>query len=170
MITGAWSAIFYGRPRASHDIDFVVELHSSNQEKIFQILDKLPEDFLVQKESIEDAVKKKAMFNIIHLPTMMKLDFWILTDEKFDKERFKRRKKVKVLDQFMQMASAEDTILQKLKWFKAGGIEKHLIDASFVYQLQAKKLDKKYLQRWVETLRVEKYYRRLGDIDLEEYL
>jgi len=26
MITGAWSAIFYGRPRASHDIDFVVEM------------------------------------------------------------------------------------------------------------------------------------------------
>jgi len=26
MITGAWSVIFYRRPRASHDIDFVVEI------------------------------------------------------------------------------------------------------------------------------------------------
>ena len=27
MITGSWSSIYYGRPRASHDIDFVIELH-----------------------------------------------------------------------------------------------------------------------------------------------
>lgn len=170
MITGAWSAIFYGRPRASHDIDFVVELHRDNLEKIFQVLDKLPEDFLVQREGVKEAVKKKMMFNIIHLPTMLKLDFWILTDEKFDKERFKRKVRVKVLDQFMQMASAEDTILQKLKWFKTGGIEKHLIDAAFVYQIQRGKLDKKYLQLWVKKLGVEKYYCKLKDIDLEEYL
>ena len=25
MITGAWSVIYYARPRASHDIDFIVE-------------------------------------------------------------------------------------------------------------------------------------------------
>ena len=36
----------------------------------------------------------------------------------------------------MEMASAEDTILQKLKWFRMGKIEKHLVDAAFVYQIQ----------------------------------
>lgn len=45
MITGAWSAIFYGRPRASHDIDFVVEipfwLKKLGVEKYFQKLKKI---------------------------------------------------------------------------------------------------------------------------------
>lgn len=172
MLTGAWSAIFYGRPRASHDIDFVVELHSNDLDRILQTFDQLSGEFIVQKTGIEDAIKRKVMFNIIHLPTMLKLDFWILTDGEFDKLRFKRRKKVKILNQFMQMATAEDTILQKLIWFKSGGggIEKHLVDASFVYQIQEKNLDKKYLQEWLEKLGVEEYFQKLGEIDLEEYL
>ena len=66
----------------------------------------------------------------------LKFDLWILTDEEFDKTRFSRRKRVKILNQFMEMASAEDTILQKLKWFRMGKIEKHLVDAAFVYQIQ----------------------------------
>lgn len=151
MITGAWSAIFYGRPRASQDIDFVVELGSGNVQKVL------------------DAVNRKSMFNVLHLPTMLKLDFWILTDEEFDKSRFKRRKKVKILNSFIEMATAEDTIVQKLRWYKMGGIEKHLIDAAFVYQIQKTNLDKKYLGFWVKKLKLERYYRKLEKIDLEEH-
>lgn len=170
MITGAWSAIFYGRPRASHDIDFVVEIHKKNLDKVESAFNRLPGDFLVQSESILDAVNQKSMFQIMHLPTMLKLDFWILTEKEFDKSRFKRRKKVRVLGQFMDMATAEDTILQKLIWYGMGKIEKHLIDAAFVYQIQKKKLDIKYLNFWVTKLRVEKYYRQLEEIDLEQHL
>ena len=31
MVTGSLSIIFYGRPRASHDIDFVVEAEDKDQ-------------------------------------------------------------------------------------------------------------------------------------------
>lgn len=170
MITGAWSAIFYGRPRASHDIDFVVEIPLKNLEMIIKVFNGLPEEFLVQIEGIKEAVKHKSMFNILHLPTMLKLDFWILTDEEFDKLRFKRRKKVKILDQFMEMASAEDAIIQKLRWYKEGQIEKHLVDAAFVYQIQKKNLDKKYLEFWVKKLELERLYKQLEKINLEEHL
>lgn len=168
MITGAWSAIFYGRPRASHDIDFVVELHKEDIDKAIKTFEKLSDSFLV--EGVSEAVKHKSMFQILHLPTMLKLDFWILTDEEFDKSRFKRRKKVKILDQDMEMTTPEDTILQKLIWYRMGEIEKHLIDAAFVYQIQKKNLDKKYLQFWIKKLKLEKYYPKLKKIDLEQYL
>lgn len=169
MITGAWSAIFYGRPRASHDIDFVIELSPQDIERSLKIFNLLPEEFLVQTDSIKEAIKTKGMFNIIHLPTMLKLDFWILTDEEFDKSRFKRRKKVKILDQIMQMASAEDTIIQKLRWYQMAKIEKHLVDAAFVYQIQKGNLDKKYLEAWMSKLGLEKYYQQLEKLNLEEY-
>lgn len=170
MITGAWSAIFYGRPRASHDIDFVVELHKRDLNKIVNIFDKLPEDFLIQANNILEAVNKKSMFQVLHLPTMLKMDFWMLTDTDFDRSRFKRRKKVKILGQDMEMATAEDTIIQKLIWYKMGGIEKHLIDASFVFQIQRKNLDFKYLDLWIKKLGLKKYYQSLDKIDLEDYL
>ncbi|MCL4366253.1 hypothetical protein M1437_03435 [Patescibacteria group bacterium] len=170
MLTGAWSIIFYGRPRASHDIDFVVEVSADKVKFLIETLITLPEEFIVQPDSIKEAIKHKSMFNIIHLPTMLKLDFWILTNKDFDQLRFKRRKRVKILDQFMEITTAEDTILQKLVWYKMGEIEKHIIDAAFVYQIQNKKLDKKYLKSWVKKLGVEKYYQTLNKIDLEQYL
>lgn len=169
MITGAWSAIFYGRPRASHDIDFVVEISPKDIEKIVLAFGNLPGEFLIQPEGIKDAIKHKSMFNIIHLPTMLKLDFWILTNAKFDKSRFKRRKRVKILNQDMEIATAEDTILQKLIWYKMGKIEKHLIDAAFVHQIQGENLDKEYLEIWVKKLELEQYYKELEKINLEDY-
>ena len=170
MITGAWSAIFYGRPRASHDIDFVIELDNRDLQKIFGVFEKLKDEFLVQPESIKSAISHCSMFNIIHLPTMLKIDFWILTDDEFDQLRFKRRKKADILDHSMEMATPEDTIIQKLKWYRMGQIEKHLVDAAFVYQIQNKNLDKKYLNLWVKKLKLEKYYQKLKKINLEEHL
>ena len=168
--TGAWSAVYYGRPRASHDIDFVVELNPGDVEKLLVDLKELSDDFLVQTESIKEAIENKSMFQLIHLPTMLKLDFWLLTSKEFDKLRFKRKKKVKILGQVMVMATAEDTIIQKLIWFSMGKIEKHLIDAAFVYQIQKENLDKKYLEQWVKKLDLEKHYQKLEKIDLEEHL
>lgn len=169
MITGAWSVIYYGRPRASHDIDFVVELHKEKIKMTLAFFEELSEDYLISVDEIEEAVEKKGQFNVLHLPTALKLDFWLLTDDLFDKSRFSRRKKVKVLGQPMWIASAEDTILQKLRWYSEAKIEKHLIDAAFVYQIQDSNLDKKYLQNWVGKLNVEKYFKEIKGIKLEDY-
>lgn len=170
MITGAWSSIYYGRPRASHDIDFVVELSAGNLNKTVEAFSKLDEDFAVQLETIKSAIDHKTLFQALHLPTMLKMDFWILTEEAFDKSRFKRRKKVKVFNRLIDMASPEDTIIQKFRWFKEGRIEKHLVDAAFVYQIQNKNLDKKYLQKWIEELKLSKYFELMKKINLEEHL
>lgn len=170
MITGSWSSIYYGRPRASHDIDFVVELHWENVEKITKIFSLLPETFMIQLETIKEAIKNKNQFQLLHLPTMLKMDFWILTDEEFDKVRFLRRKRIELFNQYMEMATPEDTIIQKLIWFSKGEIEKHLIDAAFVLQIQGKKLDRKYLHKWINKLKLKKYFEMLKKIDLEDYI
>lgn len=169
MITGAWSVIFYGRPRASHDIDFVVEMSKQDINRVIKVFKTLPREFLVQEELIKSAILEKRMFNILHLPTMLKLDFWILKDDRFNKLRFLRRKKEKILNQYMYLARAEDTILKKLLWYKEGKIEKHLIDAAFVYQIQ-KNLDKDYLSLWAKKLKVKKLLKEIKKINLENYV
>ena len=170
MITGSWSSIYYGRPRASHDIDFVVELGSENTGKTIEIFSHLPETFMIQLETIKEALAQKSQFQVAHLPTMLKMDFWILTGEEFDKERFSRRKRIKLFNQYMEMATPEDTIIQKLIWFSKGEIEKHLIDAAFVLQIQGGKLDLKYLHKWISKLKLKKYFEMLKKIDLEEHI
>ena len=170
MITGAWSVIYYGRPRASHDIDFVVEINQKDINKTLNAVKKLSEDFLIQADAIKEAVRNKDMFNILHLPTALKLDFWLLTEDLFDKSRFSRKRRVKILDQFMEISSPEDTILQKLRWYKEAKIEKHLVDAAFVYQVQKKNLDMEYLKKWIENLKIESYFKEIKVIKLDDYI
>jgi len=169
MITGAWNVIFYARPRASHDIDFVIEAKIDDIEKIKKTFTALSHDFLVQEDQIEEAIVKSLSFNILHLPTMLKLDFWILQNDEFNKTRFLRKKRKRILDQFMYIASAEDTILKKLLWYKDTKIEKHLIDAAFVYQIQNNNLDKRYLSKWVKKHKTSDLLEELKLIDLEQY-
>lgn len=146
MITGAWNVIYFGRPRASHDIDFIVELEMRNLPVLFKLLQSLGSEYEFQTEEITTAVTQKSMFNVIYLPTFMKLDFWLLKEDEFDQTRFTRRKSVRILQKPVVISTAEDTILQKLRWYKEAKIEKHLIDAAFVYQIQKKNLDQKYLR------------------------
>lgn len=170
MLTGAWIVIYFGRPRASHDIDFVVEVDQKNLDKLLRALRTLSSEYIVQEETVREAAKKRGMFNVIYLPTYLKLDFWMLQAEEFDRTRFSRRVKVNILNQSMMIATAEDAILQKLRWYKQAEIEKHLVDAAFVYQIQNKNLDQKYLKKWAEKLKVDSYLAKLKKIDLEKYL
>ncbi|MBI4035745.1 hypothetical protein HY383_02260 [Candidatus Daviesbacteria bacterium] len=72
MITGSWSSIYYGRPRASHDIDFVVEFKLEEEGKLTKIFSRLPETFMIQLETIKEAIKKQNQFQVLHLPTILK--------------------------------------------------------------------------------------------------
>lgn len=168
MITGAWSVIYYGRPRASHDIDFVVEVDIKKIKHILQAFQKLSDEYLIQTDQIQDAISNKSMFNILHLPTGLKFDFWILQNDEFDVIRFARRKRVKLINQYMHIATAEDTILKKLLWYKESKIEKHFVDAAFIYQIQ-KNMDESYLWHWAKKQKTAKFLKELGKIDLEKY-
>lgn len=170
MITGSLAVIYYGRPRASHDIDFVVEVPQREVKATVKALQKLAQDYMVDAAGIREAIAKKDQFNLLHYETMLKLDFWLVRDEPFDKLRFSRRQKVAIFGQEMVMSTPEDTILQKLRWYQMGKIEKHLVDAAFVLQIQKDNLDRQYLEKWAKKLKIEKDFRELGEINLEDYL
>lgn len=170
MVTGALSVILYGRPRASHDIDFVIEAEKKNASSIEQAFLSLPHnEFVVQSSLITDAVMHKGMFNVLHLPTMLKLDFFLLKNDEFDESRFRRKKTINLFKQKMTFASPEDTILIKLLWYKDSKIEKHLIDAAFVFQIQGDNLDEKYLETWAKKHKTVKLLKEISTIDLEKY-
>lgn len=170
MVTGALSVIFYGRPRASHDINFVIEAEEKNVGSLIKTFLSLPhKEFIIDTTLIKDAVIHKNMFNLLHLPTMLKLDFFLLKNEEFDKSRFERKKTLNIFGRPMTFASPEDTILIKLLWYKDTKIEKHLVDAAFVYQIQKRGLDGKYLDFWTKKQKTMKLLKQLKKINLQLY-
>ena len=151
MLTGSLVSSMQGEPRATHDIDIVVEI---SQNKVEELLKEFTfDDFYYDLDCAKTAVKSGTMFNILSITSGDKIDIWALTESEFDQSRFSRRRPVVLFDFKMQVSSPEDTILMKLLWAqKSGGSEKQLFDAAKVYELQLDILDKAYFEVWIEKL------------------
>ncbi len=162
MLTGSVASSLQGQPRATHDIDMVIAIEKS---KAHELVEAFPSpDFYLDEHSILEAVNSQSMFNLIDLKSGDKVDFWILSNEAFDRSRFSRRYSEKFMGIEMQVSSPEDTILAKLRWAKlCGGSEKQFTDALRVYEVQYGKLDLDYIEHWAEELDIKSLWKRMTD-------
>lgn len=160
MLTGSLASSLQGEPRSTHDIDLVVDLRS---DRIDQFMAAFPaSDYFLQRESVVEAVRTCQMFNLMDLDSGDKVDFWLLTKEKFDQTRFARRMTLDVQGENLSVTSPEDTILMKLRWSEmSGGSEKQFRDAQRVFEVQSGSLDRAYLDRWATELGVQELWSRL---------
>lgn len=153
MITGSLVSSIQGEPRTTHGIDILVNITRSSIPTLVNAFQ--PPDYYISEAAIEDAILHKSMFNLLDTKHGDKTDFWILTDDAFDRSRFNRRVSEKILGLSMTISTPEDTILMKLKWAKlSGGSEKQFIDAVRVYEIQFENLDLNYIELWVDYLQV----------------
>lgn len=162
MVTGSLVSSLQGEPRSTHDIDFVIAMDSGLAEKLSSVF-RAPE-FHLDHESINDAIHSEGMFNLIDVVSGDKVDFWLLTEDAFDRERFSRRQYVEIMGDRIAVSSPEDTILMKLKWAKlSGGSEKQFIDALRVYEVQYGTMDLNYLDQWAEKLKLHELIAKIKD-------
>lgn len=151
LLSGSLASSLQGEPRATHDIDLVVEVDA-------RLIDALAEAFGADRyffdpRAARDALGRRGMFNLLDNASGDKIDFWMLTDHPFDASRFARRISVDAFGLSLWVSSPEDTILQKLRWANAsGGSERQLRDAVGVYEVQRGVLDEAYLDSWAEML------------------
>ncbi len=149
MLIGAYAVSFYGRPRTTHDIDLNIVISPENIKKVY---DEFQNSFYISQEDIEEAIRYHTMFNIIHNETMDKVDFWIIKDNEFDRQRLVRKRKEKIKDVTVFICSPEDVVLSKLNWYKKSNIQKHYEDVLGIFEVQIGKLDLDYLRKWAKRL------------------
>ena len=119
-------------------------------------------EFYLDEAAVREAIEHPGMFNLLDTREGDKVDFWILTNEDFDRSRFARRYSETIQERRFVFSRPEDTILMKLKWARdSGGSEKQYGDALRVYEVQAELLDLDYVETWVRRLGVEPLWRRL---------
>ena len=160
MITGSIASSLQGEPRATHDLDVVVEFRDAD---VTAVLAAFPHPrFYVDREAIREAIRTEGMFNVIDVTEGDKVDFWMLTDEPFDRSRFSRRIRERALGFEFQVSSPEDTILAKLRWSRLGGdSSKTYVDALRVYEVQKEVLNHPYLEDWAHRLGLADLWDRL---------
>jgi len=153
MVTGSLVSSLQGEPRATHDIDLVIDVRPDDVARLVDAV-RAPNVYL-DGEAAMDAVRAARVFNLVQTTTGDKVDFWPLTGDAFDRERFARRQTVEALGLRLWVSAPEDTILMKLRWARqAGGSEKQFVDALRVYEVQAGGLDAQYLHDWAARLGV----------------
>jgi hypothetical protein len=151
-----------GEPRSTHDIDLVVDLTEAAAGRLLGAFQ--PDDFYVSDAAVREALDRRTMFNLIDLAGGDKVDFWILTDEPFDRSLFARRRMAEALGLRFPVSAPEDTILMKLRWAeRSGGSEKQFTDALRVFEVQHDALDFDYLNEWASQLGIESLWKRLRD-------
>ncbi len=164
LIGGSLGSSIHGIPRATLDADLVTDIQDIH---VDQLVAKLQDEFMIDKDMIEDAIKRRSCFNIIHLDTMFKVDIFILKNNSFDNNVFTRRKPELILEPalFVNVASPEDIILNKLLWYQDGGgvSERQWEDAKGIIKVQGENLDFQYLDYWAETLGINKLFSRLKE-------
>lgn len=152
MLVGSMASNYWGIPRSTHDLDFVVALQPSDVDPLAAAFG---EGFFIQVESIRSAFSPPHQFNALDEQSALKVDFWLLKDDSFERSAFDRRGQVTLFGTPAWITTAEDVILHKFHWHKISPSDRQLHDAAGVYAVQGDALDIDYLRRWASILDVE---------------
>jgi uncharacterized protein (DUF1330 family) len=158
MITGSVGSSIYGEPRATRDVDLII---APTERQLRDFVRDISPDYYVSLDAALDALKNRAMFNVIDGHTSWKADFIICKNALYEKEKFERRLSGEFLGLPLVVATPEDIILSKLNWSKATASEMQVRDAAGIVRLQGDRLDLAYLRRWAKSLGVEDLLEKL---------
>jgi len=122
-------------------------------------------EFYADLPAITSAIRNQSSFNLIHLETTSKVDVFVNWRQPFAEAQFARRLKKTVGQDApveLYFASAEDTVLAKLDWYRKGGevSDRQWRDLLGVLKVQADALDGAYLEYWAKELGVADLLRR----------
>ena len=152
MVSGSLASNFYGVPRATQDADLVLDF---TQLPVDALAASLAGTFDVDRQASFESVTGSVRLVARARQAPFDVELFGLTDDEHDVERFSRRRFVNVLARTVALPTAEDVVINKLRWFKLAGRRKDFDDARNVIAVQQPALDRAYLQRWCFALDLE---------------
>lgn len=150
MLSGSFASAYYGAPRSTQDIDFVIE---ATPEQLRTFVESLPtRDYYVDLEAALEARQRQSLFNVIDLATGWKIDLIIRKSRAFSHEEFRRRQLIELQGLAIFVASAEDVIIAKLEWSKLAQSRRQVEDVAGILRMRWELLDHSYLAKWIHEL------------------
>lgn len=158
MVTGSFASSAHGRVRATEDIDVVI---APTPQQVLELLEALPSDrYYADRDAALEAVRQQTQFNIIDVESAWKADLIIRKEREFSRTEFQRRHAYMINGLRVYLATAEDVLIAKLEWARAGGSERQVEDAAGIIDAQGSDLDTAYVERWVRELGLDEEWRK----------
>lgn len=159
MLTGSLAAAYYATPRATQDIDLVID---AREEQIERVVDELTaEGLYVSREAALDAFRTQGQFNAIDPESGWKVDLIVRKDRPFSTTEFSRRASVQLLGIEVALTSIEDLIIAKLEWSQLGDSDLQRRDLVQLLDASWDSMDRAYVASWVERLGLDKSWREI---------
>jgi hypothetical protein len=159
MVTGSLASSYHGEPRATRDVDIVID---PDPDTLARLVDGLAaEGFYVDRAAALDSLATRTQFNAIGADAS-KVDFIIRRDRPFSVEEFGRRQKADLLGTPGFIATAEDLVVAKLEWAASSGSDRQLRDVAGIVAI-AETLDVAYIDRWATSLGLADAWRTIGN-------
>jgi hypothetical protein len=153
FVGGSLASSLQGEPRATNDIDIVLELPIG---RIGEFVRELGPEFEVDVDMLRQALLDARSANIFYLPSVMKIDLFAVGPGPFDEVEFARRRPVQVGvgTDTLVVKSPEDTVLRKLLWYREGGgvSDRQWRDVVEVLRVSGGGMDRGYMIAWAEKL------------------
>lgn len=158
MIVGSVASGYHGEPRASYDVDIVIDANAEQVHRLAELVQ--PRHYIALEAALEAAAQRSA-FAVVDLTTGLKTDLVIRQDRPFSIAEFERRQPALIAGVPAFVVSVEDCILSKLERSKQVASERHYQDAVKVARVAGADLDRAYLSKWAEALGVQELFARL---------
>ena len=158
MITGSVASSFHGEPRATRDLDIVIDPDPWGMALLVGELEAA--GLYVDANAARQALDDRTQFNAIDGVTGWKVDFLVRKDRPFSREEFDRRTRVDLLGTPAWIASPEDTVIAKLDWATASGSDRQLADVASMLDVGGDSLDLGYVDHWVRALGLDAAWSR----------
>lgn len=163
LVGGSVASSLHGQPRSTQDVDIVADLRP---EQVEPFVAALRGAYYFDAPTIRDAVQRRSSFNVIDLSSLLKLDVFVARDDTVTRRELQRRQPYMLeIDPPAEIfvASPEDTIVQKLHWYRLGDevSERQWLDAAGVVKMRQDQLDLGYMRNVAEEMDVADLLDRL---------
>lgn len=150
-VGGSVASARQGVARSTLDIDFVARLSPAQASALVRAVES---DFYGDAATAEDAARRGASFNLIEMTTGVKIDVFVAGHDPIALSSIAH---AVVDEQGVPIASAEDTVVAKLRWFHVGGeaSERQWRDVIGVLRTVGEQLDRTRMTRLAVVAGVE---------------
>ena len=156
VLVGSFASSIYGLYRATGDIDILADVRTNQAHPLYEAL---KDTFYVDELAMRRAITQKSSFNAIHFDSVFKVDIFTAQQDEFATAQLDRRQLRSVSpdsEQSVYVASPEDTVLAKLRWYRVGNESSmnQWNDVLGILAVMRDALDLAYLHAWAKSLNV----------------